>query len=239
MTDSSLILTPQDVLAATAICRGTLEPALAGDWQIPAGARLGLAGPSGGGKSTLLDLLYGLRPPLDGSLELDETDSRGLRLLDWRSSAALVRVSEVFDGTIAENVKLGADLGSAEIRDCLKMAGLLDEVLSLPGALETRLTTGGRPLSDGQMLRLMIARAVAQKPRLLLIDEVLDRIEDGLECSALVERLLDRNNPWTLVVASTRPEVLSRCDAVFHLVNGKLECLPKVETTSLNSNRFA
>lgn len=207
------------------------------DWEIPAGSRIGLTGRTGGGKSTLLDILFGLRSPLSGALELDETDSRNVGLADWRTSAALIRNPEVFDGTIAENLRLGhKDLTTNDLRDALRTAGLWEAIQVLPDGLETRLTSAGRPLSQGQMIRLMLARAIVHQPRLLLIDEALDQIEDPIECSQLVERLVDRRNPWTAVISTRRTEVLERCDGVFSLESGKLICQ---STNQPNSTRFA
>ena len=196
------------------------------DWEIPAGARIALSGRSGAGKSTLIDLLYGLRLPLSGVLEINGADSRNVLRPEWRASAALVRDAEVFEGTIDENLRLAcADIGNAQLRDALALTGLLDAVQALPEALDTKLTTGGRPLSQSQVLRLMLARAVVHRPQLLLIDEVLDQIEDAAECAALASRLLDRRNPWTVVVSSRRGDVHQFCDAVYTLEEGKLLCL--------------
>lgn len=209
------------------------------DWEIPAGSRIGLTGKTGGGKSTLLDILFGLRAPLSGALDLDETDARTVSLADWRTNAALVRTPEVFEGTIAENLRLGhTDLSSSDLRDGLKLAGLWEAIQALPAGLDTKLTSAGRPLSQGQMIRLMLARAIVHQPRLVLIDEALDLIEDPIECSQLVERIVDRANPWTVVISTRRSEVLERCDGVFSLENGKLIC-QSTNTTQPNSNRFA
>ena len=211
------------------------------DWEIPAGSRIGLTGHTGGGKSTLLDILFGLRAPLTGALEIDETDSRVVSLADWRTSAGLVRNPEVFEGTVAENLRLGhLDLATNDLRDGLRLAGLWEAVQALPEGLETRLTSTGRPLSQGQMVRLMLARAIVHQPRLLLIDEALDLIEDPSECARLVDGLVDRRNPWTVVISTRRPEVLQRCDVVFSLEAGKLICQSTNQTTNQpNSNRFA
>ncbi|MCU0246121.1 MAG: ABC transporter ATP-binding protein/permease, partial [Bryobacter sp.] len=146
---------------------------------IPRGARAGIACLSGSGKTSLMDLLYGLRSPDEGLVEIDGRDFRELRLADLRSQIALLRQPEIFHGTIADNVRLGnLNLTSADVREALQLAGLLDEVLTLPGGLDTELTTGGLPLSQSQQLRLMLARAVVGRPRLLLIDEALDSIDD-------------------------------------------------------------
>ena len=132
------------------------------------------------------------------------------------------------------------DLATNDLRDGLRLAGLWEAVQALPEGLETRLTSTGRPLSQGQMVRLMLARAIVHQPRLLLIDEALDLIEDPSECARLVDGLVDRRNHWTVVISTRRPEVLQRCDVVFSLEAGKLICQSTNQTTNQpNSNRFA
>lgn len=193
------------------------------NWLIPAGSRVGLIANSGAGKSTVLDVIYSLRPPQSGVIEFDGRDARDLKLEDLRGQVALVRHPEVFQGTVADNVRLGdATLTLEDVRAALRLAGLLDDVQALPAGLQTELITNGLPLSQGQLIRLMLARAVASRPRLLILDEILDPIDDPVECSRLVDRLFDRQNPWTLIVTSQRAAVLDRCDHRFVLSQGGL-----------------
>lgn len=194
------------------------------NWRIAAGSRVGLMAASGVGKSTALDVIYGLRPPQSGVIEYDGRDTRDLRLEDLRAQIALVRQPEVFQGTIADNVRLGnTGLKLDQVRDALRMAGLLDDVQALPEGIQTELTTNGLPLSQGQVIRLMLARAIASQPRLLILDEILDPIDDFAECARLVDRLFDRSNPWTLIVVSQREDVLNRCDARYVLRDATIE----------------
>ena len=193
------------------------------NWLIPAGSRVGLIANSGAGKSTVLDVIYSLRPPQSGVIEFDGRDARDLKLEDLRGQVALVRHPEIFQGTVADNVRLGdATLTLEDVRAALRLAGLLDDVQALPAGLQTELITNGLPLSQGQLIRLMLARAVASRPRLLILDEILDPIDDPVECSRLVDRLFDRQNPWTLIVTSQRAAVLDRCDHRFVLSQGGL-----------------
>lgn len=193
------------------------------NWLIPAGCRMGLIANSGAGKSTVLDVIYSLRPPQSGLIEFDGRDTRDLKLEDLRGQVALVRHPEVFQGTVVDNVRLGdATLTLEDVRAALRLAGLLDDVQALPAGLQTELITNGLPLSHGQLIRLMLARAVASRPRLLILDEILDPIDDLVERSRLVDRLFDRQNPWTLIVTSQRAAVLDRCDQRFVLSQGGL-----------------
>jgi putative ABC transport system ATP-binding protein len=91
------------------------------------------------------------------------------------------------------------------------MVGLSDRVARLPQGVATPLASDGLPLSSNEISRLSIARALAGKPRLLLIDGLLDGL-DTQECPELIESILDRNSPWTLVIVTARNDIKQRCD---------------------------
>lgn len=191
--------------------------------SIPAKARVGIWGGTSSGKSTLLDIVYGLREPTSGTLLFDGHDYRKLRLYDLRSQVGMIRTPEIFHGTIEENIRLGnAALTSAELRKILQQVGLLHIVESLPEGLQTHLTTGGQPLTTGQSLRLMLARAIALRPRVLILDEILDLFEDTPERDQLLEELADARNEWTMIVASRSPNVINKLETVYELKHGKI-----------------
>jgi len=191
---------------------------------IPAGSRFGITGATGSGKSSLVDLIYGLREPNSGTLLFENSDYRNLKLYDLRGQIAMVRGIEIFHGTIEDNIRLGInDLSSADLRKILSTVNLLDMVETLPDGLQTMLTTGGQPLTPGQSYRLMLARALALKPRVLLLDEILDRMEDGPGQDALMDKLVSVDNTWTLIVVSRSESVLKHCLKTIHLVDGKIQ----------------
>jgi putative ABC transport system ATP-binding protein len=193
------------------------------DWNIEPGVNIGLTGDSGKGKSTLLDLLYGLRIPASGVVEIDDHDLRQMDLLSVRSRIALVRSTEIFHGTIEDNLRLGnMDATTVEIRRALAGVGLLDEISTLPDGPQTELATGGKPLSSGQAIRLLLARAILSSPRLIIIDEALDQIDDAVERDLLLDVLFDAAAPWSVLVATEDSVVLKRCDQVFELDHGQI-----------------
>jgi ABC-type bacteriocin/lantibiotic exporter with double-glycine peptidase domain len=188
--------------------------------KIVAGARVGLVGSTGAGKSTLLDALYGLRTPIEGVVEFDGRDLRDVKLGDLRSQISLVREPQIFDGTILENLRLGSDaLDSQGARLALEQVGLLKRVTGLPDGLHTQLSTGGAPLSHGQRVQLEIARALVHKPRLMVLDECLEALDDLPERGMLLDHLFDKKAPWTLIVATQSADILSRCSRVFEVKN--------------------
>jgi putative ABC transport system ATP-binding protein len=179
-----------------------------------AGERVAIVGTSGCGKSFLLETMALLRVPRGGLLEFDGIDARSLNRAATRLNIALVGQVETFAGTVAENLRVGRnDLTAADVREALKQVGLTDRIARLPKGVSSVLASDGLPLSTGELLRLSIARAIAGKPRLLLIDGLLDGL-DVADCPELIESLFGRDAPWTLVVVTSREDIASRCDRV-------------------------
>lgn len=181
-------------------------------FSLEPGSRIALSAPLGGGASTLLDLLYGLRNPTNGHVLVDRLDLRQWSLEALRRDVAIVRGHEIIDATISENVRLArTDIGLDEVREALAAVGLLEDVLVMPKGMDTPLLLGGRPLTKLQRTRLVLARAIVGRPRLLLIDEALDGLEPDV-LHALASVLFDRSKPWTLLVATHDMEVMQLCD---------------------------
>lgn len=193
------------------------------DLHVGAGERVAVVGPSGSGKTTLVDLLFGLREPTRGTIELDGLNLRDLRLESLREQVAMVKGLDLVEDSILENVRVGrAWLSLAEVRAALEAVGLLDEVSELHDGMQTRLMGNGAPLSLGQARRVMLARAIAGRPRLLLIDEGLDALDLDARRRVL-ETLFDRSAPWTLLLVTHAGDVADRCDRVVALTDGRAE----------------
>jgi len=191
--------------------------------EFHAGDKIGIHGSSGSGKSALLDLLVALRDPSAGSVELDGVGYRELRLSDLRDQIALVRDRDIFLGSILDNVRVGNVADPSTVRAVIEQAGLIDAVAALPNGLSTQLTTGGAPLSPSQALRLMVARAMLTRPRLLILDGILDRIENLQVQGPLIRTLFAPDAPWTLVVTTAREDIWQLCDRMFLLHDRTLE----------------
>ncbi len=188
-----------------------------------AGARIGLRGSTGSGKSSLLDTLYGLKTPAGGHVEVDGRDYRELNLDDLRDQIALVREPQIFEGSVLENLRLGRqELTTERAREALEEVGLLDHVLKMPEGIHTRLATGGAPLSAGQAIQLELARALAHEPRVLILDECLDWLEDLPERDRLLDLVFTQRDRWTVIVASHNEEILKRCDRVYEIRDRRL-----------------
>ncbi|MES2596465.1 MAG: ATP-binding cassette domain-containing protein [Verrucomicrobiota bacterium] len=187
------------------------------NFDVPPGARAAVVGPHGSGASSLLDILFGLRQPASGYVTVDGLDLRSWYLEALRESVMLVRRDEIVDGTVVENLRLGrTDIGMDEIRAALARTGLLDDLLLRPEGLNLRLKIGGAPLSGNQRTRLLLSRALVQKPRLLLVDELLDGVDESC-FRQLCSAILDKSLPWTVVVTTRDHDVTRQCDQVIYL----------------------
>jgi len=187
------------------------------DLTLAPGERVALTGPNGSGKTTLAELLFGLRLPDHGRIEIDDADLRDLSLESVRERIAIVSGVEVFDGTVLSNIGMGREeVTAADVRAALRSVGLLETILAYPDGLNSALGTGGTQLSLGQVNRLMLARALVGKPRLLVLDETLDHMDADIRENVL-PAILGRDAPWTLLVITHSDEVSALCDRVIHL----------------------
>lgn len=194
-----------------------------------AGARVAVLGTSGGGKSTIAQLLQGVCRVAAGQVVLGGVETRALSLASLRAAVAVVRPDDAFDGTLFDNVAVGhPGVGPAEVRSALDRVGLLDAVQLLPEGLDTRLHGRGAPLSAGQVRLLMLARALAAQPRLLVLDEVLDALSVA-DRARIWRAVAGESAAWTLLVLTWQPEVAALCDQTWTLDDGQLRGGPAQE----------
>ncbi|MBL8613966.1 MAG: ABC transporter ATP-binding protein, partial [Deltaproteobacteria bacterium] len=155
---------------------------------------------------------------------------RDLPLAELRRHVSLVGGVEVIVGSIAENVQLGdATSSRVDLREVLDTVGLLGAVARLPQAAETQLSPTGAPFSSGQQRQLMVARALAARPRLIIVDDVLDGLGRATQAQ-LVSALCPPSRPWTLVVLSRDPGLSGDFDRRLELEGGRLgPAAPAVE----------
>jgi putative ABC transport system ATP-binding protein len=193
--------------------------------NIEPGARVGVVGSSGSGKSTLADLLYALRTPTRGRIDIDGVDLRDIDIATLREQTAFVRSGEIFEGTVSENVRLGRqNVQTSDVRAALQAVGLYEEISALEGGLDHVLINGGQTLSQSQILRLCIARALASKPRLVVFDASLSDF-DPTTRKLVTTALFDAQGPWTLIVTTHDREILRLCDEIHVLQEGQLRPL--------------
>jgi putative ABC transport system ATP-binding protein len=192
------------------------------DVQLPAGASLCIRGPAGAGKSTLVQMLWGLRRPSTGAIRIDGRDVREISTDTLRAAVSIATGDEFLSAAVRDNVRLGrSSVRDDDVRAALNSVGLFEEVAALPDGLETELDGEGHPLSESQSRRLLLARAIVSRPRLLVIDGLVDLLPRDAR-RKVTENLLDPQRGWTLVLVSDDPELAASCSHVLELPTGLL-----------------
>lgn len=201
---------------------GSATPALSDiHLTIPRGSAVGFVGETGGGKSTLLDVIVGLLEPDRGTVYVDGVDIRGARAT-WMQRIGLVsQATFLLDTSIRKNIALGhsdADIDDERVRQVLAMAKLLDFVDTLPDGLETVLGERGVRLSGGQRQRIAIARALYPNPDILVLDEGTAALDNRTEAEVM-SALGSLRGTCTLLMVAHRLSTVRDCD-VIHVISG-------------------
>lgn len=193
------------------------------DIEIEPGQMVAFLGPSGTGKSTLLNLLPRFYDPTEGQVLFDGLDLRTLKLSDIRQHIALVNQSSpLFSGTIAENIAYGrADATLQEIQAAAMESGADEFIAMLPQQYETRLGEGGQNLSGGQRQRIAIARALVTQAPILILDEPTSSLDLKHE-QWVVETLQRLRRHRTIVLVTHRLETVVDCDRIFVMQDGQI-----------------
>jgi len=176
--------------------------------NIPSGARAVITGPNGSGKSTLLRLLAVQYEPTYGTVSFNGYPSGNLNTADLRYHVGDCFLSEdLFEGTLVENITLGRpEIELSDVEWAVQGLGLQSFIKSLPKGYETMVGPTARPLSSSLVERILLARAIVVRPRLLLLDDIF-HLFDPKERKNIVEFIWDPTQPWTLVAASNLPTV--------------------------------
>lgn len=189
-------------------------------FSIRDGEFVSIAGPSGSGKSTLLSVLVGLERPQSGRVLLDGHDlSRIDRRQVSRRIAVVMQNSRLFPGSLYENIRGVSDIDLDAAWHFAEKAGVAEELKALPMGLRTIVSEAGAGLSLGQIQRILIARALAQSPAVLILDEAMSAL-DGTSLARVMETLQALD--LTRIVVAHRPSVWARTDRLLVLRDGAL-----------------
>ncbi|MBB4765425.1 ABC-type multidrug transport system fused ATPase/permease subunit [Actinoplanes digitatis] len=192
-------------------------------FTVPAGRTVALVGATGAGKSTIASLAVRLVDPDKGTVRADDTPLPELSVAALAATAALVpQVPFVFDDTVRGNVTLDRDgLGDDEVWSALRTAQAEGFVEKLPDALDTAVGERGTSLSGGQRQRLTLARALAGRPRLLVLDDATSAVDPRVE-AAILASLRDRDAGASILVVAYRRATIALADEVVFLENGRV-----------------
>jgi ABC-type multidrug transport system fused ATPase/permease subunit len=191
---------------------------------IPAGAYVAIVGPSGAGKTTLVDLFLGLHEPATGSVLVDGEDPRVLREHSPGLLSYVPQRPGLVSGTIANNVALGVpdeEIDEGEVREALRKAQLLDFVDALPKGIHSSLGSHADSLSGGQTQRLGFARALYTKPKLIILDEATSALDAATEAS-VASSIKNVGGETTVIVIAHRLSTIQDADQVHVMDAGKI-----------------
>jgi NHLM bacteriocin system ABC transporter ATP-binding protein len=189
--------------------------------KIKKGQYVGIVGASGCGKSTLLRLLLGFETPQKGAVYYDSHDLKSVDLKSLRKNiGCVIQNGKLMSGSIFQNITVSAPwLTVDQAWEAAEMAGIADDIRAMPMGMHTVITEGGGGISGGQRQRLLIARAVAPKPKILMLDEATSALDNITQKH--VSESLD-SLKCTRIVIAHRLSTIRRCDRIVMLEKGKI-----------------
>ncbi|MEX1176913.1 MAG: ABC transporter ATP-binding protein [Nitriliruptor sp.] len=194
------------------------------DLTIRAGEFVGIVGPTGGGKSTLVDVLLGLLPPTEGSVTVDG-QPLAEHTAGWHANLGVVHQSIFLaDTSLRRNIALGVaedDVDDDRVREAVRLAQLEDFVASLPDGLDSVVGERGARVSGGQRQRVAIARALYRRPGVLILDEGTSALDQTTE-GQLMDQLELLRRERTVITVAHRLSTVRRCDRVVLLDEGRI-----------------
>jgi len=191
--------------------------------DIVRGSRCGIVGRTGGGKSTLLDIIMGLLEPTSGRLEVDGTTVSRANRRSWQQRIAHVpQVTYLSDASIAENIAFGVERERIDM-DAVKRAAtyaqIADFISRQPLGFDTKVGEGGVRLSGGQRQRIAIARALYKSADVLILDEATSALDNETE-KAVIECIEGLDRRITVILIAHRLTTVRNCDLVVRMDEG-------------------
>jgi len=192
--------------------------------KINSGQRLLITGKNDSGKSTLLYLISGLLKPQQGSISIDDIPIGNYQYNSLHSRiGGYLRDERLFEGTLLENITLGRERATfARVQEAIKNLGLLDFIKNLPMGYDTLISPDGKQFSKSTVAKILIARSIADTPRLLLLENSFSVFspEDRI---SILKYLLDEDHNWTVLLTSSQDlEINSMIDRHIVLSEGKI-----------------
>ena len=193
------------------------------DLEIEAGSFVALVGASGAGKTTLVDVLLGLVKTEEGAVEIDGIPLNELDLSHWRHSIGYMSQSvPVITGSIRDNIRFGRDyIDESAIEEAVEQASLKDFISNRSEGLGTLISAGGNEISGGELQRMGLARALAGKPKLLILDEVSSALDVESEL-AVMEEIKQFKGKMTIIAIAHRLSTIKHSDRIHVLQNGEV-----------------
>jgi ABC-type bacteriocin/lantibiotic exporter with double-glycine peptidase domain len=182
-----------------------------------------LEGDNGSGKTTLIKILSGAIKPTSGSFFINDDTYKKIDLIQYRSQIGTISQGETpFEGTILENITFNNPLITDEdVKWAIDSVKLGSFIKSLPNGLETKIFPDGRQLSSSNAQKILLARSIVNKPKILFYEEPLDKM-DKEAMKEIIDFITDEKNKWTVIVSSKNDYWKQKCNRKITMQNGKI-----------------
>ncbi len=192
-------------------------------FSVEAGKTTALIGPSGGGKTSIADLMLRLFEPTEGQITLDGVPAKDVSLSEWRNAFGYVSQDIfLFNGTIEDNIRFyRPELTQADIEEAARQANIYDFIMSLPDGFKTSTGDRGVMLSGGQRQRVVLARALVGKPKVLVLDEATSALDQESE-SLIQSSIKNLHGQVTVLIIAHRLSTVENADHIMVLERGRI-----------------
>lgn len=182
-----------------------------------------LEGDNGSGKTTLLRILSGAMQPTSGSFFINDDTYRKIDLAQYRSQIGTITQGETpFEGTILENITFNNQLVSHEdIKWAIESVKLGSFIKTLPNGLDTKIFPDGRQLSSSNAQKILLARSIVNKPKILFYEDPLDKMDEEAT-KEIIDFITDAKNKWTVIVSSKNDYWKQKCHRKIKMKDGKI-----------------
>lgn len=191
--------------------------------KINQGDKIFLEGINGSGRTTLMRVLSGLLQPSSGWLYINDDTYKKIDLEMFRTQISTIITGETpFDGTIAENITFNnPSISQEDLKWAIDSVQLGSFIRSLPKGLDTKIYPEGQQLSSSNAQKILLARSIVNKPKILFYEEALDRMDDNA-AREIIDFITSDQNEWTLIVSSKNPYWKTKCKRIVTLSQGKI-----------------
>jgi ABC-type bacteriocin/lantibiotic exporter with double-glycine peptidase domain len=182
-----------------------------------------ILGPCGSGKTTLIRILSGFLQPISGSFFLNDATYRKIDLNNYRSQIGTIIQGEMpFEGTILENITFNSpNLSSEDIKWAIENAQLGSFIKSLPEGLNTKIFSDGRQLSSSNAQKIILARSIVNKPKVLFYEDPLNKMDEKAAME-IIDFITEAKNKWTVIVSSKNEYWKQKCNRVIAMKDGEI-----------------
>jgi ABC-type bacteriocin/lantibiotic exporter with double-glycine peptidase domain len=191
--------------------------------KINQGDKLFVDGNNGSGKSTFLRILAGLIEVKSGNIYLNDENYKKLNIEQFRSQIGLITSGlTTFEGTIMENITFNNPAVSSEnLKWVIEKVKLQEEIKKMPNGLDEIIYTDGKQLSASSIQKILLARAIIHKPKVLFLENPLDKMDIEI-ANEIIDFILSEENKWTVIVISKNTYWKQKCNRILKLEKGKL-----------------